>query len=108
MGKYQLSNDKLIEQIIKKLKNNKNRQNAVIHIFNPYGGGDWYLSEVTDDGVAFGLCDIGYPELGYVDLEELRNIRIGVAGVKLSLEMDKYFEPKELTLIKEERKNEQI
>jgi len=41
-----------------------------------YMGATWLISEMNEDGVMFGLCDLGhgYPELGYVhrlDLEGL-------------------------------------
>ncbi len=37
------------------------------------GNATWLLTEMDEDGIAFGLCDHGhgYPELGYVDVNDL-------------------------------------
>jgi hypothetical protein len=38
-----------------------------IHFFNPSGIGDWWITEGSpegDDFIIFGLCDLGFPELG--------------------------------------------
>ena len=45
----------------------------VVKLFNPVGGGTWLLSEMDEQGIAFGLCDLGMgePELGYVAIQEL-------------------------------------
>jgi len=49
----------------------------VVKLFMPDGGGRWLLSEVSDDGMAFGLCDLGLgcPELGFVPLDTLQAVR---------------------------------
>lgn len=64
----------------------------VVKIFNPYGTGVWLLTEIDpeDEDIAFGLCDLGFPELGSVRISELESIRFaGVAG----LERDLHFTP---------------
>jgi hypothetical protein len=71
----------------------------VVKLFNPIGGATWLLTElVEDDGgddcagdIAFGLCDLGmgFPELGYVSLAELREIRL--LGGALGIERDEHF-----------------
>tara|TARA_R110000803_G_scaffold49530_2_gene103024 strand:- start:10181 stop:10498 length:318 start_codon:yes stop_codon:yes gene_type:complete len=94
-----LSNNRLIEQIIKRLKNNKIKKNAIIHIFNPYGTGDWFLSQIDEDGIAFGLCDLGYAELGYVSISELESIKIKVGKYEFPLEVDRHFTPIDLQLL---------
>lgn len=50
----------------------------VVKLFNPMGAQTWLLTECNNDGLAFGLADMGFgePELGYVSLDE-------IAGVKL-------------------------
>jgi hypothetical protein len=50
----------------------------------------WLLASIDDDNIAFGLCDLGagFPELGYVSLEELKTVR-GRFG--LPVERDRYF-----------------
>jgi len=73
----------------------------VVKLFTPDGQATWLLSEFEVEfpegndppfatGRAFGLCDLGqgFPELGYVNLTELRAIRDGYG---LPVERDKYF-----------------
>jgi hypothetical protein len=55
-------------------------EDAIVHIhyFNPAGQGDWWITEggrEEDDFIMFGLCDLGYPELGYVSLNELQSVK---------------------------------
>jgi hypothetical protein len=51
----------------------------VVKLFLPDAGATWLLTEVDpDDGDrAFGLCDlgVGFPELGYVRISELVEVR---------------------------------
>ena len=64
----------------------------VVKLFTPDAQCTWLLTELDPDGVlAFGLCDLGLgePELGYVSLAELANVR-GKLG--LPVERDRYFE----------------
>ena len=66
----------------------------VVKLFNPCGAATWLLTELfTEDGVdmAFGLCDLGFgtPELGYVSIDELADIR--VMGGLLGIERDRHF-----------------
>jgi hypothetical protein len=94
---------KNIKKAIKTLQENHEKSSdAIIHIFNPYGTGDWWLSEIDEDGIAFGLCDLGFPELGYVSMSELENIKIKVGKYDLPLEIDQHFTPKSLTTIQNE------
>lgn len=73
----------------------------VVKLFTPDGQATWLLSEFEIEfpdgndppyptGRAFGLCDLGmgFPELGYVNLTELRAIR---GGYGLPVERDKCF-----------------
>ena len=66
----------------------------VVKLFAPDGGATWLLTEIDPDApeIAFGLCDLGLgaPELGYVDLADLRRAR-GRLG--LPIERDRYFRP---------------
>ncbi len=47
----------------------------VVKLFTPNASCTWLLTELDeeDDTLAFGLCDLGmgFPELGYVSLEEI-------------------------------------
>ena len=63
----------------------------VVKLFTPDAQATWLLSELSADGdTAFGLCDLGHecPELGYVLLSELAEIR-GFLG--LHIERDRGF-----------------
>jgi hypothetical protein len=68
----------------------------VVRLFTPWGSAFWLLSELDQDGIAFGLCDLGMgePELGYVDLKELTDLR-GPFGLRV--ERDLHFKA-EMTL----------
>ncbi|MBB5715865.1 DUF2958 domain-containing protein [Sphingomonas aerophila] len=66
----------------------------VSKLFNATGGGCWLITEVDEDGLAFGLADLGYPELGYISLPELAEFR-GLAD--LGIEEDRFFKAR-LTL----------
>lgn len=64
----------------------------VVKLFTPDAGATWLLTELDPDDpdLAFGLCDLGLgsPELGYVRLSELEQVR-GRFG--LPIERDIYF-----------------
>ncbi len=64
----------------------------VVKLFTPDGQCTWLLTELGRDDIAFGLCDLGMgcPELGYVCMDELRNLR-GPLG--LPVEQDLNFAP---------------
>ena len=60
-----------------------------VKLFNPTGLGTWYIySYDPDSRLAYGLCDLGYPELGPVSLDELEGYR-GAFG--LGIERDRHF-----------------
>ncbi len=50
----------------------------VVRFFNPVGAATWLAIEMDDDGILFGLADLGFgcPELGSFSLEELVSIRL--------------------------------
>ncbi len=44
----------------------------VAKLFDPCGRATWIITEMMEDGdTMFGLCDLGFPELGYVSLTEI-------------------------------------
>jgi hypothetical protein len=51
----------------------------VVKLFTPGGYAHYLLTEIdpTDSDRAYGLCDVGmgHPELGYVSLRELEDVR---------------------------------
>ena len=65
----------------------------VVKLFNPAGSGTWLLTEIDPENpdIAFGLCDLGYPELGCVSITELESVR-GPFG--LGIERDRHWTPK--------------
>ena len=69
----------------------------VVKVFNPYGAGTWLLSETSpeDADLAFGLCDPGLatPELGWIRISELEEVRVRVGGMRMPLERDLHFRP---------------
>ncbi len=80
------------------LRNGKANRNGeqdfkpVVKLFTPWANATWLLTELSPDDhdIAFGLCDLGLgtPEIGYVSLAELRNLR-GPGG--LTVERDLSF-----------------
>jgi hypothetical protein len=63
----------------------------VVKLFTPDAQCTWLLTDIDETGMAFGLCDLGHgePELGYVDMNEVIQIR-GKLG--LPVERDRSFE----------------
>jgi hypothetical protein len=64
-----------------------------VHFFNSCGTGDWWITEGSPEGndfIMFGLCDLGFPELGYVSLDEMQAVR-GPLG--LGIERDLHWKP---------------
>lgn len=62
----------------------------VVKFFNPVGPATWLISELDEDNIAFGLCDLGMgcPELGYVCLTEMSELRLRFG---LRIERDLHF-----------------
>jgi hypothetical protein len=63
----------------------------VVKLFTPDGQCTWLLTEVGNDDIAYGLCDLGmgFPEIGFVCMRELRELR-GPLG--LPIERDEHFD----------------
>ena len=63
----------------------------VLKLFNPLGPATWLICAMEADGdTLYGLCDLGFdePELGYVSLDELKEVS---AGLAIGLERDLSF-----------------
>lgn len=94
---------KLLTKEIKRLLDSNNERDSedrvpYLKLFNPCGSATWLLTEFNEgSGLFFGLCDLGFgsPELGYVSLEEIEEVRLPM-GMKI--ERDMWWEP-EGTLI---------
>ena len=69
---------------------NKPDHKPAVKYFSPVGAATWLITEIDQDNIMFGLCDLGmgYPELGYVSLEELADIKF--MGGRLGIERDLY------------------
>lgn len=63
----------------------------VVRFFNPVGAATWLATEMDEDGVVFGIADLGFgcPELGSFALEELESIQLPFG---LGIERDILFE----------------
>ena len=87
---------KLITKEIKtKLASNKGDANVdkpYLKLFSPTGAATWLITEIVDEDTLYGLCDLGmgFPELGYVSLQELESIELPFG---LKIERDMYFTP---------------
>ncbi len=60
-----------------------------VYIFTPDANATWVLWEYDQsDDLAYGMADLGmgFPELGYVSIEELESVR---GTLRLPVEMDK-------------------
>ena len=62
-----------------------------LKLFNPTGIGTWYIIEYDPETeMAFGYCDLGYPELGYVSILELKEVKLPFG---LTVEQDVHWDP---------------
>jgi hypothetical protein len=76
----------------------------VAKVFIPWGAATFLLSELDEDGIAFGLSDLGFgtPELGYLSLDEIWDVK-GPGG--MTAEEDIHFVPQQrLTAYSDEAK----
>ena len=87
----------LTNPILKQLKANSARQQendesmSTMPVVKLFGGAcTWLLSELDDNGDAFGLCDLGMgsPELGYVSMDELMSIKFPPFGLPIERDMN--------------------
>lgn len=62
----------------------------VVRLFNPVGAATWLATEIDEDGIFFGLADLGFgcPELGSFALSELEAVRLPFG---LTIERDLHF-----------------
>jgi hypothetical protein len=63
----------------------------VVKLFTPDAQCTWLLTELGNDDIAYGLCDLGMgsPQIGFVCMRELREAR-GPLG--LPIERDMHFD----------------
>jgi len=62
----------------------------VVRLFNPVGAATWLATELDEDGIFFGLADLGFgcPELDSFALAELEAVRLPFG---LTIERDLHF-----------------
>ena len=62
----------------------------VVKLFTPDAQATWLITELDENGIAFGLADLGMqsPELGYIDLNEIMSVR---SPLGLPVERDRFF-----------------
>ncbi|OJY60949.1 MAG: hypothetical protein BGP16_00990 [Sphingobium sp. 66-54] len=55
-----------------------------VKLFLPWASATWLLTEMDDDGLAFGLADLGFgtPELGYISMDEIYSVK-GPGGLRV-------------------------
>jgi len=71
----------------------RKKQKPYLKLFNPCGSATWLLSEYDPETrLFFGLCDLGFgcPELGYVGLDEILEVKLPFG---LKIERDKWWKP---------------
>ena len=82
--------DQLVEN--GKFENTGKDHFPVVKLFMPGTGCTWLITELLPENpaVAFGLCDLGlgFPELGYIDLDEITQVKNRFG---LGVERDLYF-----------------
>lgn len=72
----------------------------VLKLFSPTGAATWLITSMDpeDEDTMFGLCDLGlgFPEMGYVSLSELKDLEIkvkmGPHVIPVKIERDMYFQ----------------
>lgn len=72
------------KQLPVKGTNSERDFHPVCKLFLPWTSGTWLLTEMDDDGLAFGLADLGFgtPEMGYISLDEIWEVK-GPGGLRV-------------------------
>ncbi len=74
---------------------------VVMHLFNPCGSGDWYVTAyIPEDNVIFGWAEVvpGCGEWGYTSIDELQSYK-GPLG--LGIERDLYWKERRASDVKQ-------
>ena len=96
MGKVMLMTKLQREKLLKNGREHPDYKTTppVVKLFTPDAQCTWLLFELVpeDPDMAFGLADLGlgFPEIGYIDLRKIREVR-GLSG--LPVERDRHFHP---------------
>lgn len=86
----------LTKELEKKLRDNAKKKDGIAYakFFNPSGAGTWWVSELDDNDVMYGMAHIFEKELGYTSLQELKMMKCPPFG--LPIERDTMFKPTKL------------
>ena len=106
---------RLIKGYLHSAETGESATDALLHFFNPYGAGDWYISEAMPldaegecipdnpelavDWHMFGFANFNDPqsaELGYTNLSQLREVKIRIGSCALPLERELRWRPRPL------------
>ena len=88
----------ITKEIMNKLKRAGARPDTIIgnnlkpwlKLFNPVVAQTWLIAGIAEDGdTMYGLCDLGFgcPELGYVSLNEIKNLDLPF-GLKIERDIN--------------------
>ena len=99
--------NELREQLRRNGRKSASSAPPVLKIFSPVGAATWLIhsQEPGEPDILFGLCDLGmgFPELGSVSLQELRELEVPARLVingrdevtfRMKLERDLHFRPR--------------
>ncbi len=60
-----------------------------LKLFHPCSVATWYITEYDETtGEMFGWCDLGHPELGYCNFNEIKALKFRGLGVERDLGWD--------------------
>ena len=80
-------------QLLRNFRNKDADHVPVVKFFTPWANATWIISDLDQDDqdTLFGLCDLGLgePELGYVLLSDLEEIR-GPGGLRVERDLHWY------------------
>ena len=76
------------EQLPLKGTRHERDYHPVCKLFLPWASATWLLTEMDDDGLAFGLSDLGFgtPELGYISMDEIYAVK-GPGGLRVEQDL---------------------
>tara|TARA_Y100000114_G_scaffold134644_1_gene134900 strand:+ start:346 stop:633 length:288 start_codon:yes stop_codon:yes gene_type:complete len=83
----------LTKELEKKLRENSKKRDGIAYVkfFNPTGAGTWWVSELDDNNIMYGMAHIFENELGYTALSDIQKMKCPPYG--LPIERDSSFKP---------------
>ncbi len=82
----------LTKKLEKKLLENWEKDKGIAYVkwFNPCGGETWYVAEMNEEGICYGLACVHEKEFGYFAKSELEELTLPFG---LGIERDIHFDP---------------